>query len=103
SAFKDVTSDRTMATVDDGLVTSLNADVPARLYSSGLMNPSECPAAWLASAMMPATSGEARLVPPMRYSLYFAEPSGNVWVSPIRYPVLGSATAEMSGTARPVR
>src|SRR5215472_6896243 len=89
--------------VDDGLVTSLNADVPARLYRIGLAKPSGCPAAWLARAMIPAISGLDRLVPPRRYSEYFTEPSGNVWVSPIRYPAFGSASAEMSGTARPVR
>jgi hypothetical protein len=34
--------------------------------------------------MMPAISGLDRLVPPMRYSEYFAVPSGNVCVKPIR-------------------
>src|SRR5258708_28207377 len=53
--------------------------------------------------MMPAMMGDDRLVPPMRYSEYLTVPSGNVWVSPIRYPVLGSAKAAISGTARPLR
>src|SRR5260221_10049470 len=53
--------------------------------------------------MIPAMIGLDRLVPPMRYSEYLTVPSGNVWVSPIRYPVLGSAKAAISGTAPPVR
>jgi hypothetical protein len=50
---------------------------------------------------MPAMIGLATLVPPMRYSPYFTEPSGKVWLSPTRSPVLGSAMAAISGTARP--
>ena len=50
--------------------------------------------------MTPANSGQDRLVPPMRYSLYFTVPSGNVWLWPTRNPVLGSPTIATSGTAR---
>src|SRR5436309_16023029 len=53
--------------------------------------------------MIPATSGDDKLVPPMRYSEYSTAPLGKVCVSPIKYPVLGWPTAHMSGTARPVR
>ena len=34
------------------------------LYSTGLRKPSDTPAFWSASATTPASSGEARLVPP---------------------------------------
>src|SRR3954452_2608761 len=50
---------------------------------------------------MPANSGLASEVPPMRYSEYFADPSGKVWVSPTRMPVFGSPRAATSGSARP--
>src|SRR2546429_5501894 len=50
--------------------------------------------------MKPAISGEARLVPPVRDSLYATEPSGNVWVWPTSMPVVGSPSAAMSGTTR---
>lgn len=45
-------------------------------------------------------TGAASDVPPMRYSSYLSEPSGNVCDWPTRKPVFGSATAEMSGTVR---
>lgn len=45
-------------------------------------------------------TGAASEVPPIRYSLYFCDPFGNVWVWPIRKPVFGSATAAMSGSTR---
>src|SRR4051812_36048084 len=50
--------------------------------------------------MIPAISGDERLVPPMRYSSY-ATPVENACVWPISMPVFGSPTAEMSGTTRP--
>src|SRR5439155_15546052 len=89
--------------VEAGLVISVTAEVRLRRYSSGLAKPCGRPAAWSASAMMPAITGEDRLVPPIRYSSYSTSPLGNVCVSPTRYPVLGSPSAAMSGTARPVR
>src|SRR5882757_6406185 len=49
---------------------------------------------------MAAKTGEASEVPPMRYSLYWIEPSGKVWLCPTRKPVCGSPTAETSGTTR---
>ena len=49
--------------------------------------------------MTPASSGEDRLVPPMRYCAQYV-PSGNTWVSPTIMPVFGSPGIEMSGTVR---
>ena len=39
-------------------------------------------------------------MPPMRYSLNFTLPSGNVWVWPTSMPVFGSPTRLTSGTTR---
>ena len=73
---------------------------PASVYRAGLRNPNEgCPCS--ASATMPATSGVARLVPPIGSSKY---PVTLPWSSklsiPTAIPVNASASALMSGTAR---
>jgi len=52
------------------------------------------------AVMFDQLGGLERLVPPMRYSLYFALPSGNVWVCPTSMPVFGSPIADTSGMAR---
>ena len=75
--------------------------LPLSPYSAGLTNPWWKPARWSATAMYPANSGEDRLVPPIRYSPYLTEPSGNVCVSPTSIPEFGSPSIEMSGTTRP--
>src|ERR1051326_1528840 len=49
---------------------------------------------------MPANSGDARLVPPIRNSPKWL-PSGNACVRPMSMPVVGSASMATSGTARP--
>src|SRR5215468_7106837 len=51
--------------------------------------------------MIPAKIGLDRDVPPIRNSLYLTLPSGKVWVSPTSMPVVGSPTADTSGTTRP--
>ncbi len=80
---------------------SWKALLPFSLYRVGFKKPSEPPATWSAMALAPANSGLDRLVPPIRYSLYFTDPSGKLWLCPTRKPVLGSATMATSGTARP--
>jgi hypothetical protein len=50
---------------------------------------------------MPAKVGQAKLVPPIRLrENAYVVPSGCSVVSPTRNPVLGSASAETSGTTR---
>ena len=50
---------------------------------------------------MPAKTGQATLVPPVRLSENAnVVPSGCRVVSPVRMPVLGSASADTSGSTR---
>src|SRR5262245_54170763 len=92
--------DRTTATGFAGSTMSRNESEPASWYRAGLMNPRSRPAAWFASAIVPANNGDERLVPPMRYSSYLYPWWWKYWVSPTRNPVFGSPTAATSGTTR---
>src|SRR6476661_8369795 len=68
---------------------------------AGLANPSAPPTACCASASIPANTGQATLVPPIRLSENAnVFPSGCRTVWPTRMPVLGSASADTSGITR---